>query len=134
MNAELQSIFDSVPKDEPRSRVEPYRELILRWRREGRSYRKICKLLSESCGLEIRKSALHEFVERRARPRKLQPELPTEPTALSATTEHGRLSLEERIAQRDAIRAAYIKPVVPQEAPKKLFVYDPDKPPINKNY
>ena len=45
MNSELQRIFDSVPEDEPRSHLEPYRELILRWRRQGRSYRRIRQLL-----------------------------------------------------------------------------------------
>ena len=36
-----QRIYESIPADEPRSRLELYRELILHWRRQGRSYRRI---------------------------------------------------------------------------------------------
>jgi hypothetical protein len=145
MDERLQSIYDSVPDPVSRSRLEPYRELILRWWRRGHSYRGICKLLSEKCGVGIGRTALQEFIQRRSRPRQVQPELQNQPVVVGDPSDREplpvevvglrpRLSPEERVAQREAIRAAYNKPVVPQEAPKKLFVYDPDKPPINKNY
>src|SRR6266567_3052027 len=74
MKEELQRIFDSVPEDKPRSRLEPYQELILRWRRQGRTYRRICDLLAEKCDIKVADMTLHEFVQKRSRPRKAQPE------------------------------------------------------------
>jgi hypothetical protein len=154
MNAGLRRIFDNVPEDEPRSRLEPYRELILGWRREGRSHRRICELLSDQCGLQIGKTAMHQFVQRRSRPCKGNPESQAEP---SVSTEYlpglpapepeseptltaapiglrRRRSPEELAAQREAIRAAFNKPVVPHEEEEEVFVFDPDKPLINKHY
>ena len=37
MKPELQLIFDTTPEDEPKSKLDPYRELILRWRRTGQN-------------------------------------------------------------------------------------------------
>ncbi len=83
MNAEeLQRIFDSVPEEEPRSRLEPYRELILRWRRQGRSYRRIRQLLAEQCSVGVTTSMLHKFVKSRSRPRKAEPEFQSEPVTI----------------------------------------------------
>ena len=43
------------------------------------------------------------------------------------------MSIEERRAQADAIRAQFAKPEFqPKEKPKLLFDYDPDKPLTNK--
>jgi hypothetical protein len=64
VNPELLRIYDGTPEDEPRSRLQPYCELILRWRRQGKSYRKICKLLADKCDVRIGRTALNEFVQR----------------------------------------------------------------------
>jgi hypothetical protein len=152
MKAELQRIFDNVPEDEPRSRLEPYRELILRWRRQGRTYRRIRGLLAEQYSVTVSAVMVHKFVQRRSRPRKATPESQAEPfvmteyppglpapepelsQAAAPIRLRRRPSPEELAAQRDAIRAAYNKPVVPNEEPEEVFVYDPDKPPTNRNY
>jgi hypothetical protein len=44
VNAELERIFNSAPKEEPRSRLEPYRELILRWRNFASGFGQFGKL------------------------------------------------------------------------------------------
>ena len=67
MNQGLQQIYDHVPLDTPRSRLEPYRELLLAWRRKGRTYRRIVALLDEECALKIGCSAVCQFVRRRCR-------------------------------------------------------------------
>jgi DNA-binding transcriptional MerR regulator len=152
IDEERQKVLDNLPAEEPRSRLEPFRQFILRWRREGRSYKRIRQILHDECHVKVAHATLFKFVQRRSRARKAQPKSQAEPvvmteypTALPApgpepsqTTAFIGLRLqrspEELAAQREAIRAAYNKPVVPQEAPKKRFVYDPDKPPINKNY
>jgi hypothetical protein len=78
MKPELQQIFDNTPDDDPRSKLDPYRELILRWRRQGRSYRRICQLIREQCSTKVSLATLHGFIQRRSRPRKAQPELMAE--------------------------------------------------------
>ena len=66
MTPEHQRVYESIPADDPRSRLEPYRELILRWRRQGRSIRRICQILNEQFNFNIGKTALHKYVERRS--------------------------------------------------------------------
>jgi hypothetical protein len=132
MNEDFQRIIDSVPEDEPRSRLEPYREAILRWRRQGRSYRRICKLLADNFDLEVGKSALHEFVQRRSRPRKVNTEPEIEQPMIPAAepdqaARHGkRLTAEERAAQVEFIRSLN-QPTL-EEQPKLGWNFDLDKP------
>ena len=85
MKDELQQIFDSVPEDAPRSRLEPYRELILRWRRQGRTYRRICRLLNDRCKVKVAYGPLYRFVQRRSRPRYLHPEAELQPATIPPT-------------------------------------------------
>jgi hypothetical protein len=138
LDPEQQQIFDSVPEDGPRSRLEPHRELILRWRRQGRSYRRIRELLAEKYSVTISRQVLTRFIERRSRPRKVEPESeqrivqPAESSLETAppVTPKPRMTLEERIAQRDAIRAQFAKSALPAKLPdtRPRFEYDPDKP------
>ena len=83
MNPELFETLDNLPADEPRSRLEPFREVILRWRRQGRSYRRIQTLLADHCSLQVSTSMLFKFVESRSRPRKRATEIEYQPAALS---------------------------------------------------
>jgi hypothetical protein len=62
MGASIQEIINSLPEKPPRSRLEPYRELIEELLRRGRTYREIRKVLAEKCGLRIALSTLHGFV------------------------------------------------------------------------
>jgi hypothetical protein len=75
---ELQRIYDSVPEDEPRARLEPYRELILRWRRQGRTYHRIRELLATRCNLTVAYVTLYRFIKKCSRPRKPKPDLDLE--------------------------------------------------------
>lgn len=138
MNPELQQIFDSTPEDEARSKLEPYRELILRWRRQGRTYRRICLLLNEKCNVTITGGALYRYVKRRSRPRKsAEQKLESVPSnspvpAVTATeqpvAQHKRLTPGEKAVQVELIRSLRKKPVVVPEPSQPLFDYDPDKP------
>jgi hypothetical protein len=132
MNPELQRIFESIPDSVPRSRLEPYRELILRWRRQGRSYRQIRDLLCDKLNLKISYLALYEFVQRRSRPRKEQHEVEVAPEAAQTEppktpTKYNKLSPDEVAKQRALIEELRNKPVVVREV-RKRFVYDPDEP------
>jgi hypothetical protein len=132
MNGDHQRVADSVLEDEPRSRLEPYREVILRWRRQGRSYRRICKLLGDKFNLKVGRTALHEFVWRRSRPRKVAPEPEIEqPTMLApepaqAAMPVTKLTAEERAAQIEFIRSLN-QPTL-EEQPKQGWDFDLDKP------
>jgi hypothetical protein len=132
MNEELQQIFDSAPGDEPKSRLEPYRELVLRWRRQGRSYRRICQLLRDKCGVDITYLPLYEFVQRRSRPRKPKPEPDVEQPQIPASEpepvvrQGKKLTAEERAAQVEFIRSLN-QPTL-EEQPKPGWDFDVDKP------
>jgi hypothetical protein len=132
MNGDHQRVADSVLEDEPRSRLEPYREVILRWRRQGRSYRRICKLLGDEFDLKVGRTALHEFVWRRSRPRKVAPEPEIEqPTMLATEPAQApmpvtKLTAEERAAQIEFIRSLN-QPTL-EEQPKQGWDFDLDKP------
>ena len=67
MKPELQRIFDATPEDGPRSKLEPFCELIFAWRQQKRSYRRISQLLGEHCHVTVTPSALHDFVKRRTK-------------------------------------------------------------------
>jgi hypothetical protein len=145
LDDELRKLLESLPADKPRSRLEPFREFILRWRRQGRSYRRIHQILHDECKVEIAYEPLRRFVQRRSRPRKVQPEIQPEPATIapvppdqippdpSATPRPGaRRSPEEIAAMREAASALNHKPVFQPEQRKPRFVYDPDRPLTNK--
>ena len=135
---ELQKLLDNLPADEPRSRLEPFRTFILRWRREGRSYRRIQQILAVQCKVQVSSEAVRKFVRSRSRPRKIQPEPDIEQATrapasepiiqeASVTGSKPRRSPEQMAAARAALRAAYDQPVFSQEETKPLFMRDPSK-------
>ncbi len=67
MDGEFQKIVDSLPEKPPRSRLEPYGELIDELRGRGRTYREIAGVLAKACRLEVSISTLHDFVKVRSR-------------------------------------------------------------------
>jgi hypothetical protein len=137
MNPELRQVLDNLPADEPRSRLEPYREVILRWRRQGRSYRRMQKLLTDHCAIQVSTSMLFKFVKSRSRPRKPHretepqpPRIPSEPeqmNQLAVSGLHPKLLPAEAARQRALLQALREKPVVIPDV-RKRFVYDPDEP------
>ena len=139
---ELQEVLDNLPEDDPRSKLEPYRAFILRWHGQGRSYRKIQRILAAECKILVHHETLRKFVQRRSRSRKLQPELQSEPDQITPSSvvrrnripeTPNRRSPEEIAAMREAAKSSNHKPAFqPQEETKPLFVYDPDRPLTNK--
>ena len=130
---ELQRVLDNLPADEPRSRLEPFRAFILRWRREGRTYRKIQEILAVECKVRVHHETLRRFIKRRSKPRKPQPEpeagqLPLISTESPQPTSVGKkLTPEERAAQVEYIRS--LNQFTLQEQPEKTrWNFDVDKP------
>lgn len=88
-----QTILESLPEKQHRSKLEPHRELIRELRRKGRTYRDLARIFHERLGLHVAPSTLHSFVKVRAKHRKrTQFELPP---LESATTE---LPVPDRLA------------------------------------
>jgi len=140
MKPELQRIYESMKDEAPRSCLEPYRDVILRWRRSKRSYRCIQQVLAAN-GVKVALMTLHEFVQRRSRPR--TDERHSDPTAASYQTESAptgvkeetrlpRRSPDEIAAMRAAASVANHKPAFPREEQTRLFEYDPDRPLTNR--
>jgi hypothetical protein len=67
MDGEFQDIVDSLAEKPPRSRLEPYGELIDELRRRGHTYRDIVDVLAKACRVQVSISTLHDFVRARAR-------------------------------------------------------------------
>jgi hypothetical protein len=130
---ELRKFLDNLPAERPRSRLDPFRSFILRWRREGRPYRRIQQILAEHCRVTVTHETLRRFIKRRARQSKSQPEMESEvPPIASAQTLPApvpgrRLTPDERAAQVEFIRSLN-KPEVVVERPKPLFDPDLSKP------
>jgi len=67
MDSEFRNILEGLPEKPPRSRLEPYGELIDGLRRRGRTYRDVVEILAEKCQLQVSISTLHDFLRARSR-------------------------------------------------------------------
>ena len=67
MDAKFEAILNSLPAKEPRSRLEPYSELITEMRKRGHSYREITQVLKKACGLKVGASTVNDFVLARSK-------------------------------------------------------------------
>jgi IS30 family transposase len=66
MNETFKAILDSLPPKQPRSKLEPYTELIQELRKRGRSYREIAGILADRCGVRVGIHTVYNFVRVRA--------------------------------------------------------------------
>jgi hypothetical protein len=126
MNAELQQELEDLPPDEPRSPLQPHSGLILRWRRQGRSYRWICRMMREKLGIAIGYGPLYRFVKRRSKPRKLKQEseeltiAPTQPRSQEAPMPRNSTATADPYAEaRERMRLFKEAPVAAK--PHKVF-------------
>lgn len=107
--------LSDLPPKEPRSKLEPHRELIRILRRRGNTYREIARLFREKLSLHVAPSTIHSFVKIRARHKKIiQFELP--PLA----------QVDER-ASMSAVQALKSKPQ-PTKTQRKRFVFRENEP------
>jgi len=61
---QLLQLLDELPEREPRSRLDPYRELVAEMRRRKYSYREISRFMAERCGVVICHNAVRNFINR----------------------------------------------------------------------
>jgi hypothetical protein len=116
----------NLPLDESHSRLGPYKELILRWRRQGRGYTRIRELLAEKCSVTISRQVLTRFIKRHSKARKAERDLqdqldldlePATPLGQASSSGSKRLTPEERAAAVAHIRSLNSKPVVKEQQP-----------------
>jgi IS30 family transposase len=136
MDARFQDILDTLPEKPPRSRLEPYGELIDELRRRGRTYRDIVGILAEKCQLRVSVSTIHDFVRVRSRTTrkpvkhrrttapKANPDVvrPSDSRVKAARKESPPTDEVQRRIATFKLRSAPAKPSPPQ------FQYDPDQP------
>ena len=130
--ANFQHILDSLPEKLPRSRLQPYRALIEKLRRQGRTYREIVGILSEKCNLQVSLSTLHDFVSVQSR------ELPKRQSraGVVAVNALNRPATDRSTnpvsATPDDVQARILalkhRCATQPQPPEKLFHYDPDEP------
>ncbi len=133
MDARFQAILDSLPLKRPRSRLEPYAELIEELRQRGTTYRKIAAILTERCQLQTSASTVHDFLRVRT---------PTKTPAKRGRTVASRMRDAARRAPRLSRAQGNVQPPddvqrriaalkvrsIPTKPKPKEFQYDPEEP------
>ncbi len=118
---ELLQLLENLPPDEPRSKLEPFRAIILRWRRQGRSYRRIQEILLEQCKVDVAYETLRRFVQRRERPRTAQPEAEAVTPSAPPPVPAAPANADPYAEMRERMRQFKAQPVVSPPARKKVF-------------
>ncbi len=106
-------ILNNLPEKSPRSRLEPYRELIDELRRRGRTLREIAAILAEKCGVTVTHAGVHHFLRQQAM---AAGKAPTRRLSV-ATTSDTRQRIEILKSQRP-----------PANKVPALFQFDPTEP------
>ncbi len=133
MDARFQEILDSLPPKPPRSRLEPYAELIEELRQRGTTYRKIAAILTERCELPTSASTVHDFLRVRT---------PTKTPAKRGRTAESKMRDATRRAPRLSRAQGNVQPPgevqrriaalkmrsAPAKPKPKEFQYDPEEP------
>lgn len=138
MDPKFQAILNALPADPPRSRLEPYCELILEMRNRRRSYREIARVLTQSCNLRVGTSTINDFVLARPKSTSKSRLAATKETNKSSvvlrSTYNNKKGIQGRISTPMALEdiARNIKEVKGQPpTPRKkkpVFEYNPDEP------
>lgn len=136
MDDKFEAILNSLPPKEPRSRLEPYSELITEMRKRGHSYREITQVLKKACGLKVGTSTVNDFVLARSRSRAKPSrtiETKKNKRALTGTNRNTKAQESTRRPQKELEGIAKtIKELKDQplktRAKKLLFEYNPDEP------
>jgi IS30 family transposase len=132
MNETFQAILDSLPSKEPRSKLEPYAELIQELRKRGRSYREIASILAERCGVRVGTHTVYNFVRVRASKKGKSGgggtgrSGQTRATPVSDTTVAPALDSNDEVWQR--IQALKQRTTPDTGAEKKVFQFDGNEP------
>ena len=141
MDPRFKTILNNLPARRPRSRLEPYHELILEMRKRGRSYREITHVLKQSCGLTVGTSTVNDFVlacnkstMKRTSPAAAKLVVTGKDNKRLIGTYKTQKDLEDIVSTPKALKditgkIKEVKDQPPQTRKKKLlFEYNPDEP------
>ena len=134
MNEELQSILDQMPARPPRSKLEPYRDLIRNLRQKRKTYREIAAFLHQHCNVGVHHSTIYDFVHAPYRnpeqdqiqsetPRPLQPVLRAE-NVMTIGGVPGYTPAQDLHARIAAIKSRKST----TQTPKPVFHYEEGEP------
>jgi hypothetical protein len=126
MDEKFQSILESLPKKSPRSRLEPYQDLINELRRRGRTYREIERILVEQCHVETSRSAINDFVRVRSRKKTLKRQAGGSSEANAIPPLNRETPSSDEVYRR--IAELKRRPTPQQTTPEIVFHYNPDEP------
>ena len=140
MDAKFEAILNNLPFKEPRSRLEPYGELITEMRKRGLSYREIAQVLAKTCDLQVGTSTVNDFVLSRKRSKSRSSVAATASRAVSKK----RAEVASKKLRSDDVEQRGTPPkgqegilrkfqelknrTVQKPAKKPLFAYNPDEP------
>lgn len=131
MNETFKAILDSLPPKQPRSKLEPYTELIQELRKRGRSYREIARILAERCGVRVGIHTVYNFARVRTATAKEARSMKAaaERSSPAATSGSANIAPERDRSAWDRIRALKERPVAARaEDAEKVFHYDENEP------
>ena len=132
MDTKLKAILKNLPVKKPRSRLEPYRELIREMRGRGRSYREIIQVLADECELQVSVSTLHDFVRLRSRSKTTSASSGTSQNAKTRKvpaelSKHMKRTQGELRSGKEHESYTRTNKAL-QESKRTLFQYNPDEP------
>jgi hypothetical protein len=137
MDNKFKDILDSLPVPEPRSCLDPFRELIDELHRRGRTYREISSILAGRCEIFVSASTVYRFLHRRSRNKSQSRKSGISPVPKMKKGNHpadteGKVSIisetetiTDEIQKR--ISALKLRPALDQTK-SQLFHYDPNEP------
>jgi hypothetical protein len=140
VDTKFEAILNSLSAKEPRSRLEPYSELITEMRKRGRTYREIAQVLKKSCGLKVGASTVNDFVLARSKSKTKRSLSTTRTTATQKNMEGLTGTYKDTEDRKSTGRppkalagiAKTIKELkdrpLKTRAKKLLFEYNPDEP------
>jgi hypothetical protein len=130
MDDRLKAILESVPKKHPRSKLEPFTELIRQLRRRGHTYRGIARILTEKCDMVVASSTVVRFAATLARNKRKYSKHPDRTKSRSEVPPIVEVNVTS--AALDANLWKRIEALKKQPAKiansSKQFQYDPDQP------
>ena len=138
MKKDLEDILESLPPQPPRSRLDPYAELIEEMRRRNWTYRGIAQVLAEKCNVKVSPSNIYHFVnlrkphvanDQQTDTRGAAPgvERETHLRDLNVTSRPTRVAKRQDNEVRERIDALKRRPAVRVHDPR-AFEFDPAEP------
>jgi hypothetical protein len=140
VDSKFDAILNNLPAKQPRSRLEPYSELITEMRKRGRTYREITNVLKKACGLKVGASTVNDFVLARSNSKAKRFPSASKTIATNKNKEGLRSSYKDTEARERTGRSQKalegiartikeLKGRPPKTGAKKLlFEYNPDEP------